>query len=158
MNIEIKFVIRENRNEKGLNMHWVYNYAKKIKERIRLEWFITHDYIELIASKFVENLTDLLASNVWREEEEGDDISPYKKELFRDLRDKKFLRESLKLRNPHVKCRVDMYLREGLVSYFKSTLTPVNVNEWKKIYYTNKRAIKVSEMKVWWDMLTSMLD
>lgn len=158
MNIEIKFTVVKNQNENGLNMHGVYNYAKKLKERIRLEWFVSHQYIDRVVDNFLENIWDLLASNVWRDEWEWDDTYPYKRELFNDLKSKNFIDASLNLRSSHVKSNIDRYLKQWLIQYYKSTLTPVTVNGWKKIYYTNKRGLEMSENGVWWDVLRGIQD
>lgn len=152
MNMEIKFTVVKNRNEKGLNMHGVYNYMKKISERIRLEWFVSDDYLIRIAWKFVDNIPQLLAQNVGRPEREWDDPYSYKAELFNDLKRKNFIQpnvwhgeENFNLRNGHVKSHIDRYLLRWIRQYFISKLTPVYINTGQKIYYTNSRALEMSE-------------
>lgn len=152
MNIEIKFTVVKNRNENGLNMHGIYNYMKKISERIRLEGFVSYNYVSLIAEKFVEKIPSLLVENVWRPEEEWGSSYPYKKELFSALKNGNFLEPdawvsvaNFDLRNNHIKSHIDEYLHKWITQYFLSKLTPVYINGGKKIYYTNSRALKMSE-------------
>lgn len=148
MSLEIKFVLEENRNEEGLNMHGVYNYMKKISERIRLEWYVDHQYLEKVAEKFLENLENILHENSLRPEKDGDTALPYKEELFRALRDdQNAIPKNVRLRrNQHVISNIDKYLHEGLVSYFKSRFIPVYRGEsQRQVYYTNKRALKMSK-------------
>lgn len=156
MNIEIKFTVVKNQNEKGINMHGIYKYAQKLKERIRLEWFISNDYIEIVSAKFLESLPDILASNVWREENTWDDIYPYQKELFNDLRSSGYISSSNGLRNPHIKANIQQHLKDGLIQYFKSKLIPVHVNNGKKVYFSNKRALEISQQKLSGESLASL--
>ncbi len=152
LSLEIKFVLAENRNEEGLNMHGVYNYMKKISERIRLEWYVDHKYLELIARMFLENLENILYENSLRDEKEWDSILPYKEELFRALKDtENAIPKGVRLtRNKHVISNIDKYLLEGLVVYFKSRFIAVHRGDFKNhIYYTNKRALKMSEWGLW---------
>jgi hypothetical protein len=147
LSLEIKFVIQESHNETGLNMHWVYNYMKKVNERIRLQWYISTKYIEIVAKKFLENLSDILYKNTWRKEKEGDSIEDYKAELFTDLKEKWFILSSIELNNSHVKANIDDYIILWLIWYFKSKLIPVKRRDMKEHFYTNKRWLKVSQ----WD-------
>lgn len=164
MNMEIKFTVVKNRNEKGLNMHGVYNYIKKISERIRLEWFVSFEYIDLVAKRFVDNIPELLAENVGRPEREWDDPYPYKAELFNELKRKKLIHpdvwhseENFTLRNRHVKSHIDGRLVTWIRNYFLSKLISVNVNGWNNIHYTNSRALKMSENGIGVNMKTHQL-
>jgi hypothetical protein len=145
MSLEIKFVIQKNHYETWLNMHGVYNYMKKISERIRLEWYVSTGYIELVAYKFMEHLPHLLYTNTWRKEKEWDSIEDYKFEIFNELKEKWFILSWLESNNPHVKANIDDYILSWLIWYFKSKLIPVKRRDMKEHFYTNKRWLQVSQ-------------
>ncbi len=142
LNLEIKFELDEGSNENGTNMHGVYSYMKKILERIRLEGYVSLGYLEVVATKFMTNIEDIMKKSIWRENK---DIWEYKKELFRDLKEQGCMRVKWDLRNKHVSANIDKYIINGLVEYFKMKLIPIHRNNGKKILYTNKRALKLSK-------------
>ena len=148
-NMEVKFVELENENEEWIEMQWVYGYFKKLKERIRAEQYISFDYIELIALKFIENLQDTLNKNVLREDK---DLDTYKYELFKSLQELRFIENDKSLKNPHTKSKLDTYLFRWIRDYFRNELSTIKVNNGKNLYYTSKRSIAISETWFWKDV------
>ena len=157
LSLEIKFIVSENQNENGLNMHGIYWYMKKINERIRLEWYVTPDYISLVADKFIKNLDFILISNTWRPEEEWDSSDKYKTELFQDLRGQAYISKELDLRNPHIKAHIDDHLKQWIINYFKSRLLLVHKKWSKKPHYSNKRALLMSERGISVELTSGVL-
>ena len=146
LSLEIKFILEWNENEIWLSMQGVYWYFKKISERIRTEEYIKEWYIEVVSQKFIENMKTILDENVGRKDK---DLMTYKKELFNDLKDGGFLDKNLFLENQHFISKIDEYLVNWLILYYKSKLNPVKLN-WKwKTFYTNQRGIEISDINFW---------
>ncbi len=145
LSLEIKFVLSENSNEKGLQMHWVYWYFRRILERIRDEWYVWEEYLERVSARFLDDLGDILKDNLLREDK---DVSAYKTELFQELKRKRHILWRHDLRRPEAMANRDKYLKNGLVSYFKTMLESVRVWNSKKSFYATKRSIEMSLLGV----------
>jgi len=147
MSLEIKFVLSGNTNEKGVDMQGIYGYFKKISERIRLEGYVTWNYIETVVEKFLWDLPNILHTNINRKDK---DLYTYQKELFNELKKLWHIDSKLTLKNPHVKSNIVRYLKKGLVSYYKSNKFELkevrrrNGSNARKKLYTNDRALEVA--------------
>lgn len=56
---EIQWVLSWNKNNSGLSNHRIYDQAKKITAMIRLQWYVTENYIKLIINKMYDENPDL---------------------------------------------------------------------------------------------------
>ncbi len=56
---EIQWVLTWNRNNSWLSNHRIYDQAKKISAMIRLQWYVTENYLKLIINKMYEENHDL---------------------------------------------------------------------------------------------------
>jgi len=148
LSLEIKFVVSENSNEKWLSMQWVYDYMKRIDQRIRLEWFVSREYIERVVEMFFTNLGTILYNTIWRENK---DEYEYKKELFNDLKRKWFIDGGFNLNQWFVQQWIDNFLRSWLALYYRDLLRPVKVwrSQDKNKYYTNSRWVKIGGLELW---------
>jgi len=155
MSMEIKFVVSGNSNENGLAMQWVYDYFKRIEERIRLDTFVTPEYISNVVEMFFYDLESILIANIGREDK---DIWKYKTELFQTLREEWYIDSNFDLRNSSTQAVMDTLLKSWLISYYKDKLRAINV-EWlrsKKVFYTLSRSLTISELWIWKNRLISL--
>ena len=56
---EIQWVLSWNKNNSWLSNHRIYDQAKKITAMLRLQWYVTENYIKLIINKMYEENPDL---------------------------------------------------------------------------------------------------
>lgn len=133
---EIKFVIWWHDNEKGLNLHAIYDYQKRFWELTRLWLPIREIDILNYVNNFFEKIDSILMKKNKIKE-------VYYEELLEGLKKENCIDKSYvmwKYQNENEKI-----LALGLYKYFKSKLVQFKIKWSNKIYYMDERFLKLKK-------------
>jgi len=142
LSFEILFLDNDHTNNTWLAHHIPFTYARKITERIRLEWYIAKDSIIRISSYLVKEICHSSKNSLWW-------ISPVDlmKEMLRDIHDE------LHIKNPNIQTKsheeikamkkqeLEYELKRILPEYYTEKLIIFQDSCWKqsrRVKYTNK--------------------
>ena len=143
--IEAKVMLKENKNEKWINMQWVYGHFRIFEEWCRDHFYVGENYIKYMVNDFFETLPTILKENRGSKNKDPD---KFKEELWESLKGLPEKKENETEPEKFITSKWEMKekeLAQWLVKYYKSRLVPAKIGKHKKIVYISKRNARISQ-------------